>query len=173
LSTTGISDVAPQQEHTTKAVTYADGTGEVRLKTGDGCTRKPSINPNSDTHLTSQNSNTYRGVAVSPAAPQVLDVAGQGRGTTPFTESITVGDKGGEVLSAQADLKTSSGDVRHAPPDKSTWQAKLYSGEMLNGFERAVMNAEINAGIVRSSSDSENGDELDAAMAQGWDERTL
>ena len=78
ISDKQVLDVASQQEQPTKAVNHESGTGEVRLKTGDGCARKPLTNTNSDTHLIRQNSIPYmRGDAVSPAAP--LDRHGDDR----------------------------------------------------------------------------------------------
>ena len=48
------------------------------------------------------------------------------------------------------------------------WQTKLHTGETLTELDRAVMNAEIKAGIRRSpSSDTETAAELSQAQKVG------
>ncbi|HEX3156760.1 MAG TPA: hypothetical protein VHV32_19180 [Candidatus Angelobacter sp.] len=71
-STQNILDVAPQQDQPTKAVNHESGAGEVRLKTGDGCARKPLTNTNSDTHLTRKNTSAYLGGGCPSYSPLYL-----------------------------------------------------------------------------------------------------
>jgi hypothetical protein len=70
--TQNILDVAPQQDQPTKAVNHESGAGEVRLKTGDGCARKPLTNTNSDTHLTRKNTSAYLGGGCPSYSPLYL-----------------------------------------------------------------------------------------------------
>lgn len=94
-STGNILDVAPQQEHPTKAVNHEGRNAVVvGVKPGAGCGVKSPAENNSDTNPIRHNSIALRGVAVSPAAPQVLEVADQATGNAPVTDGLQVGDEG-------------------------------------------------------------------------------